>query len=364
MDDLPTLWEAEPHTVAKHGILSAYLGAWVAILGRGVGPELLFVDGFAGPGEYANGVVGSPLVALKVISEHSAALCAKVRLFLVEARPDRHAHLTTVLRKQLDENSSPRVLVDGPHLGDCNQLLTQFIESRIRVGQPVGPGLFFLDQFGFSQVPMSLIRAVMANPQCEVFSYLNFCRMNQFMGDESKHPGLTDAFGDDSWRGALELRGKKREVFLLQAYCDAIRRHAPVTFVWPFAMFDSMGRLIHWLIFSTNSAKGLYEMKRAMWRADNSGQYRYSDREDPKQETFLNDFKDEWLAAELATKFKGQTLSLHEVAQFVLSRTPFYLHKPSLKLMECRGEIELEKCPPGRRKGSFPDDSGMQIRFL
>ena len=32
MDTLPTVWDAERHTLAKHGILKTYLEAWVAIL--------------------------------------------------------------------------------------------------------------------------------------------------------------------------------------------------------------------------------------------------------------------------------------------------------------------------------------------
>ena len=46
---------------------------------------------------------------------------------------------------------------------------------------------------------------------------------------------------------------------------------ACLDYVWSFAMFDSGGRLIHWLVFTTNHWKGLFEMKKAMWKADRSG---------------------------------------------------------------------------------------------
>src|SRR4051812_27083349 len=62
----PTVWKADPHTIAKIAILKGYLTAWFPILGRGrPNQDLLYVDGFAGPGVYTNYPTGSPLVALE-----------------------------------------------------------------------------------------------------------------------------------------------------------------------------------------------------------------------------------------------------------------------------------------------------------
>lgn len=67
---LPTVWNAPPHTIAKIEMLRAYLVAWFQILGRSRrGQELLYVDGFAGPGEYSNYSVGSPVAALSAARE-------------------------------------------------------------------------------------------------------------------------------------------------------------------------------------------------------------------------------------------------------------------------------------------------------
>jgi three-Cys-motif partner protein len=50
-----TIWKLEPHTRAKHEILKRYLQAWMIILSQGRFPEILYIDGFAGPGEYEGG---------------------------------------------------------------------------------------------------------------------------------------------------------------------------------------------------------------------------------------------------------------------------------------------------------------------
>ena len=59
------LWEVAPHTLAKIEIVRQYLVRWFQILGRGhSGRRLLYIDGFAGPGEYTNSRNSSPLASL------------------------------------------------------------------------------------------------------------------------------------------------------------------------------------------------------------------------------------------------------------------------------------------------------------
>ena len=65
-----TVWERDPHTEGKHLVLRHYLNAWLPILGSWNG-RIVFLDGFAGPGEYKGGEDGSPIVALKAFAEHA-----------------------------------------------------------------------------------------------------------------------------------------------------------------------------------------------------------------------------------------------------------------------------------------------------
>src|SRR6266446_2858127 len=103
-DALPTTWAADPHTLAKHAILRRYLQAWFPILtqqasalarqfGKAPNREVLFIDGFAGPGEYTNGKEGSPVIALKAALNHAIAFPIPVRMMFIEERPDRFQHL-------------------------------------------------------------------------------------------------------------------------------------------------------------------------------------------------------------------------------------------------------------------------------
>jgi len=63
---LPTVWKAEPHTIAKVEILREYLIRWFQIMGMAKpGRDILYIDGFAGPGHYTNYDQGSPIAALR-----------------------------------------------------------------------------------------------------------------------------------------------------------------------------------------------------------------------------------------------------------------------------------------------------------
>ena len=351
VDTLPTVWEAEPHTVAKHGILRAYLEAWVAILSNSrFGTELLFVDGFAGPGEYRGGEPGSPIVAMKSVLDHNRTLPKAVRLRFIELDERRHAHLATrVAQESARVATSQRLIVEDPILGNCEEEIRKLIAQRKRHRQTLGPALFFLDQFGYSHVPMSLIRAIMAEPQCEVFSYLNGQRMNAFLHDQTKWAGVTEAYGDESWKPALKMCGRARQEFLISTYKDAIRKHASTDYVWSFAMFDSGGHLIHWLVFTTNHWKGLLEMKKAMWKADKNGQYRFSDRvEGIGQQSFLSMLDDGQLASDLSEQLEGLTMSESKVRDFVLTETPFYSFKNQVNRLRA-----ANRATPSKR-GQWP----------
>jgi hypothetical protein len=78
----PVLWDLEPHTAAKHRVLRAYLDAWIPVMAPQalrvrhlmIGePRLLLVDAFAGPGRYATGEPGSPLIMLDAVLSRPAA---------------------------------------------------------------------------------------------------------------------------------------------------------------------------------------------------------------------------------------------------------------------------------------------------
>ena len=83
-----TIWKLEPHTEAKHEILKKYLDAWIPILAKGHG-RVIFIDGFAGPGEYVEGEDGSPIIAINSVINHKIKITSEVCFLFIEKDKDR-----------------------------------------------------------------------------------------------------------------------------------------------------------------------------------------------------------------------------------------------------------------------------------
>ena len=108
-EKIDVIWPIPPHTQAKHEILRHYLGAWFPILAT-TQRRLLYIDGFAGPGEYKGGEDGSPIIALKIAKGHK--LSSKLQrpgmelvFFFIEVNEARFQNLERKLAElQLPSN--------------------------------------------------------------------------------------------------------------------------------------------------------------------------------------------------------------------------------------------------------------------
>lgn len=340
-DTLPTIWERTAHTFAKHQILDTYLKAWTPMMSSqsvrwGVsGTELLFVDGFAGPGWYAGGQDGSPILAIKSILSHSHDLKVPIRFLFIEINKERHAILRDAI-KAYEEQAAKchRIKSITVEQGDCETVLNKMLDDLEKEKRKVGPALFFLDQSGYSDVSMELIRRIMSQPLCEVFFYLNWDHMNRFLVDQTKWPSLSMTFGGDDWRPVLSLEMTERPAFILQTYRTALEQKASIKYVWHFVMCDSDDKLLYWLFFCTNNLRGLEEMKKAMWRVDPTGGFRFSDKNNPSQLKLFKDYTDYVLTEDLFSSFRGKKLTVSQVKEFVLTETPAHLYKKALKHLE------------------------------
>jgi three-Cys-motif partner protein len=372
-DALPKILDAEPHTLVKHRILRFYLDAWLPILTqqgsklrKGQSREVLFIDGFAGPGKYAGGEPGSPVIAVQAAIQHQLKFPIPVRMLFIELDPERFKHLQTVLAPLLEKAStSQNIRAVEPRQGDCDTVLNEMLDDFHERKITFGPALAFLDQFGYGEVSMDLISRIMSFGQCEVFTYLNYKDMYRWMSDPDKASAMNRAFGGEEWRECIGLAERQARDGLLTRYKNALKdkKRGKAKYVVSFLMFDKQDRPLYWLLFCTNSLHGLREMKKAMWRVDDTGEFQFSDRDNPDQLKLLSEaFNDEWLAEQLETRLAGMTLTVGAIDEFVLVETPCYLFKRALGRLEKAGRVEPVDPPATRRRGEYPDAS-LKMKF-
>lgn len=369
-----TRWPLDPHTRAKHQILRWYLDAWLPIMAKWNG-RIIFVDGFAGPGRYAGGEEGSPLIALRALLEHPHMTplpsAAEVRFHFVEEQKDRVASLEAEIAKFRVLHPLPQgVNVHVAH-GRFDAYLGAILDSLEKAGKLIAPTFAFIDPFGFSGVPMALMRRLGANPKCEVlisFMYESITRWAAHP-DPKIQGHLDDLFGTAGWRGiAAETDPDRRRDGLVELYRRKLIA-AGFPYVLEFELRDRGNRTEYFLCFGTKSLKGLAAMKRAMWKADPEGGKAFSDyiALNPQLTLVPAGVPGQPLSDLLVARFKGRGWTpIEDIEKFVLTDTIYsesmHLKRKTLAPMERAKSIVVRR-PAGKKSipGQYPP--GTAIRF-
>jgi three-Cys-motif partner protein len=310
------IWKLEPHTRAKHEILKRYLQAWMIILSQGRFPEILYIDGFAGPGEYADGERGSPIIALDTALEYEPPLAAEVHFLFVEEKSARADHLRLqVALRTLPANF--HVVVEGGITFE-----TAF-ENRYREFARNGrliPTFAFIDPFGWTGAPFSLVKRILSQRSCEIFVNFMYEEINRFIGHPDQVANFNDFFGTDAWKMCLsETDSHQRNRYLHDLYLQQLHTAAGAAYVRSFEMSNTRDVTDYYLFYATNELLGLKKMKEAMWKADEGGEFRFSDATDPNQFVLFEKAPHlQALQAQLLAAFAGKQVSVADVEKFVL----------------------------------------------
>jgi three-Cys-motif partner protein len=350
-----TIWKAEPHTLAKHRILKNYLGAWFKILLDGGYPRLTYIDGFCGPGIYEGGEQGSPIIAIDVAKKCvSISKAEQVDFLFIDEDKSRLDTLEEEIQKIQFPNKFKKLVKHGEFHTEFLEILRQWKEK----GNQLPPTFAFIDPFGYAGVPYELIRELLRHNKSELFITFMAKAVNRWLTDESKQAEIKSLLGlenTDEIINATDDRVRK----LVLTYETQLRKCSANLFIRSFQMCGKNDETIYYLIFATHSPKGHVEMKNAMWKVDEQGDFRFSDARDPNQELLISHNHAEALLKLLNDKFVGTTVSGEVVRKFVEDET-IYLNKH--KTTALKTAEELKRIEVSKRKSNYPD--GCQIRFL
>lgn len=169
--------ELESHSLTKHAVLVEYLKLYFEYRTRNAPGREVFritlVDGFSGGGLFklkgtGKEVLGSPLRMLKAVEEVSFLInqkrVKKIDFQVQYVFVDNDAQAIEHLRKVLQEQGY------GSRIGTEIHLITQDFDKSadhvmhlVRSHTPrTAKALFFLDQYGYTEVPAPLIRKILS----------------------------------------------------------------------------------------------------------------------------------------------------------------------------------------------------------
>jgi three-Cys-motif partner protein len=360
-----TEWAREPHTKAKHDLMEKYLGGWFPILGRFNG-RIIFFDGFAGPGAYAEGEMGSPLIAIETLLDHALfdRITGTEFVFLFcEPIPAR----TAALRARLEEFAAARGGLP-PHVKwevrqqTFAEAATEMADHLETQKARLAPTFAFIDPFGFSGVPLELIARLLNFNKCEVFFNFMSDFVNRFISHDPVAQHLEEIFGTDEYQQATQYPPGERREFLLKLYARQLREVAGFPHVLRFDMYNRGGHNTYSLFYGTRHTRGVELMKSAMWSVDPETGSRFSDREADGLalpfELNLTPLRDAILA-----RFAGQQATVEQVKEFTILETRYsasHYKKGVLAELERAGVISIVTSPRKQRY-AFPDGTVVQF---
>lgn len=360
------VWELDPHTRAKHEILRRYLHAWAPILSHGGFRSMLYVDGFAGPGRYAGGEEGSPIIALNAALAHKASIKATLLFVFVEQDLARAGELDAVVKGiERPDNFRVKITAGKSFVEGFGEVLSFYKDK----GKPLPPTFAFIDPFGWTGVPFSLVKEIMSYPNCEVLVNFMYEEINRFISHPDQEHNFDDLFGTRDWRKVQGLsRPLERRAFLHGLYLRQLQEIANVKYVRTFEMRNDKDVTDYFLFYGTNSLKGLAKMKEAMWKVDTSGEFRFSDATNPGQLVFFAQSPDaSVLRRAIVDHFAGKEPTVRLIEEFVLAATPFrethYKRQVLHGLETAVPPVVTAVNPPRGRKIGTYSDGNLRLRF-
>jgi len=284
-EPLPILGD---HSVAKHEIFEQYLGIYIERLTRTFSQTMLnltIVDGFCGGGLYryrGAEAEGSPLRLLRAVEEADKALnAARIKGFVVRADfvfVDENADHVAFLRDLLIKRGY------GARLGADIFLQCSTFEdacpgiiARIQAKGTAQRSLFFLDQYGWSDVRFATIRSILSqikNP--EILLTFAVDALIDFLTE--KRTESTALLGLDlqreDVRALLELKNGDGWRYLIQ---NGLYRHVQsqtgASFYTPFFIHSVESHRSYWLLHLSSHRQARDEMGKLHWRINNHFQH-------------------------------------------------------------------------------------------
>lgn len=267
-------WVIEEQTKVKHALLDKYVSPWMAIFFRtqqqyNFGQVVVYIDAFAGPGIYYTDSLmcdtchGSPLIVANKANEY---ICQNPNRAVHILCGDTEKQCVDMLQRKLDEANTTGQSWQVYH-GDFQKTILKIMAyiRQSKLGEY--PLFFFIDPFGYSGYPISILKQLLEFPRAELFINFMVYDIVRFIDESPFQQRLIEQFGDESYRQALQASNpEEKQAFIINTYCNNLKKFAGATFVMPFRInTPGLGtRPRFYMIHASKNYKALKVMKDSM----------------------------------------------------------------------------------------------------
>lgn len=373
------------HSLSKHDVLRRYLGVYVDVLTsdpRRQELRLTLVDGFSGGGLYRHpklGTVqeGSPLIMLRAMEEAEFAAQARrtkqgfqidARFFFVESDKATLDYLRYAIDSPTFENKykSRTTLIQSTFRDAAPRILAD-IESYSGRDPSEHRCIFLLDQYGWKDVPINIIRTILAKfHKAEILLTFSTDKLINFFSTQDiptlRGIGLHDLA--DRLPVLIEAHPSVKRRLIQQNLTEALVKGCGAKFYTPFFIRPgTANNNDYWFVHLSNHVRARDEMAKLHWSVQNSfahygevglGMLGYDPRKDDDLQgqarlfAFDNDAKPrteralrEQIVSRIADQWPdGATFA--EIVRFLSNETPAHKGIMHDVLLMCVSERELD----------------------
>ncbi|RIK82916.1 MAG: hypothetical protein DCC68_05215 [Planctomycetota bacterium] len=270
----------------KHELIRNYLNGWFPKLGYWSG-RVVYLDTHAGRGRHLRGELGSPLVALTTLLEHSHRDRLLERSEAVFSFIERDEDNLAELQREIAQvgDLPPNVKIET--IGDeCFQALDELLRSLREEGNQLAPAFIFVDPYGF-KVPGRILRELMEFPRVELFVNVIWRELDMAISQGHK-AGMAAAldfiFDGPEWRERITS-----EDFDVRAdeAIDLLREKIGARWATYIRMLGDNGATRYILLHLTNHDDGRDLMKDCMWKVCPDGGFYVRKWDDPSQQFLI-----------------------------------------------------------------------------
>jgi len=263
--------EYREQTRVKHEILEKYLWIYFNVRKKW-NNNLLFIDGFAGPGAYKdNGSTqpGSPIRALQLVAD-SADLTKRVSTIFIEKDRQLFSSLEEEANRFYGNNPGIRepILINAEFREGMESILDQ-LEGK---GITLAPTFLFVDPCGVSGVYFSTLERLLNACSSEIFLFFNIDGLKRILGlGEARGSTLPEFLGSEQEAANLVqviegMSPDEKENAIVARYFDIVRQGTGAKFITGFRIEKETKRAVsHYLIHITKHDLGFRLMKSVMW---------------------------------------------------------------------------------------------------
>lgn len=285
-DEHPEYWlEYSNLQHVKHSLIRNYLSGWFPKLALGPwgSRRLVYIDTHAGRGRHLHGQLGSPLVALTTLLNHSSRdrilENTEVRLFFIERDDDN----LSALQQELSGIRLPRNVQVSSEADNAFAIIDGAITALDKEGTRLAPSFVFVDPYGF-KLPGELLCRLLSYPKTELFVNVIWRELDMAISNarRKEQPGMLETlnlvFHGDRWSQIDSDDHNERAQQCVTLLTDLAGAKWG-TYIW---MLHN-NRIRYFLLHLTNHDAGRDLMKECIWKACPDGGYCASKSDNPHQ---------------------------------------------------------------------------------